>query len=80
MSAWRTFAGWHAEASFWRDIYMRSVSAVIAASAIYLGAVIVGVVDWPGLLRFLLLVIPLVGGLISAVVALVAGRNLKPRD
>jgi hypothetical protein len=39
------FRGWHGEASLWREIYARTVSALIAAFVIYLVAALAGVVD-----------------------------------
>ncbi|GAA0977506.1 hypothetical protein ENKNEFLB_02098 [Nocardioides aquaticus] len=43
--AWGTFRNWHTEASLYREIYTRTVSALIAAFVIYLVAVFAGLAN-----------------------------------
>jgi len=42
---WDTFRFWHAEVSFWRDVYVRTVAALAAAAVIYLVAALAGLVS-----------------------------------
>jgi Ca2+/Na+ antiporter len=41
---WETFRGWHREESLWREIYARTVSALIAAFLIFVVAAAAGFV------------------------------------
>ena len=50
---WETFKGWHGDSKLWREIYARTVSALIAALVIYLFALATGVVSHrPAILVF----------------------------
>lgn len=41
---WLTFRRWHAEAAFWREVYVRMVAALAAAGVVYLVAALAGLV------------------------------------
>lgn len=40
-----TFRSWHGQASFWREVYVRSVATLCAAGVVYVVAALAGLVD-----------------------------------
>lgn len=66
MGKWQTFKGWHSEATFYREIYTRTLATLTAALVIYLVALAAGLVSARPALVVLILVT--VGALVNSIV------------